>query len=314
METANKLELHYYLKNNSHQINALVRNRCEAELLAIIYEVAVVLDIEATVIAEAIKEGGFREFWQLIKGNASALTVILIVVQILITTAPLVLESEKEELENELNRLQIEEAKLNIEKLRIEIKKSEPNLQTAAKATAHLSQNLKIIKRKSNFYSILGTYLDVSQVGFNVLNNNFTSVRDERNVLRKDFQKFVLRSNKLKAEELEADIEIVSPVLKEGRYKWKGIYEDQLINFDMLDLAFRDMVLMDNIPFQHGSSILGVLRISRELDEVGDVKTTGYAVTTVIEKKDYSSTYETQQGKSYRQAKKHMENQGKLFT
>ena len=314
MDVANRLELHYYLNDNSHQIDALIRNRCEAEVLAIISEVSNVLGIESKIIAEAVKEGGFSEFWKLIQGNSNAITVVLLVVQLLVTTAPLVLESENEELENELNRLQIEETKLNIEKLRKEIKEAEPSTESASKATTHLSKNLKIIKRKSNFYSALSGYPDVSQIGINILNNNFVPTGDEKKVTRKDFRKFILSSNKLKAEELEAEIDIVSPVLKEGKYKWKGIYNEQPISFEMLDLAFKDMVLMDNIPFQHGTSILAVLRISRELDEVGDVKITGYAVTTVIEKRDDVSTQETQQGKKYRHAKKYMEGQGKLFT
>ena len=314
MDVANKLELHYYLNNNSHQIDALIRNRCEAEILAIISEVSSVLGIESKVIAEAAKEGGFREFWKLIQGNSAGITVVILIVQLLVSTAPLVLESENEDLENELHRLQIEDTKLNIEKLRKQIKEAEPSIETVSKASAHLSKNLKIIKRKSNFYSALSAYQDVSEIGLSVLNSNFTPTGDERKVPRRDFRKFVLSSNKLKSEEIEADIAIVSPVLEEGRYKWKGIYNEQSINFDMLDLAFKDMVLIGNIQFQHGTNILAVLRISRELDEVGEVKITGYAVTTVIEKRDHVSTHETQQGKKYRHAKKYMEGQGKLFT
>ena len=154
----------------------------------------------------------------------------------------------------------------------------------------------------------------MSEIGLSVLNSNFTPIDDEKRVPRRDFRKFVLTNNKLKSDEIEADIAIISPVLEEGRYKWKGIYNNQPINFDMLDLEFKDMVLMENIQFQHGTNILAVLRISRELDEVGEVKITGYAVTTVIEKRDHVSMHETKQGKKYRHAKKYIEGQGKLFT
>jgi len=314
MEVSNKFELHYYLENGSHQINAFLRNKCESELLAIISEISAVLDIEAELVVTAAQEGGFREFWDIIKGNANAITVVLLVAQLIITVAPMLHESENEELAKELNRFQIEESKLNIEKLRKEVKASDPTPETAAKAAQHLSKNLKIIKRKSNFYTALSTRTEISKIGFSVLNSDFIKANDERQVLKSDFRKYVLNSNKLKSEEVEAEIEIVSPVLKEGRYKWKGIYNDQTIGFDMLDLAFKDMVLLDNIPFRHGSSILCVLRIGRELDEVGDVKVTGYAVTTVIEKNDGSTAVQTSQGKKYRQAKKYMEGQGTLFS
>lgn len=314
MEVANKFELHYYLDGESHQINAFLRNKCEAELLAIISEISAVLDIEAELVATAAKEGGFREFWDVIKGNADEITVVLLVAQLMLTVAPMLHESEKEALEKELNRLQIEESKLNIQKLREEVKAVGPSPEKIEKAAQHLSKNLKIIKRKSNFYSALNKKKEVSKVGFSVLDTNFVSQTDERQVERRDFREYVLNSNKLRTEEVEAEIEIVSPVLKEGKYKWKGVYNDQLIGFDMLDLAFKDMVLLDNIPFQHGSSIICVLRIDRELDEVGDVKVTGYAVTTVIEKIDGSTSIETSQGKKYRHAKKYIEGQGTLFT
>ena len=45
-EMADKLELHYYLNNESHVMDALVRNKCEAELLAIIFDVSDLLGFE----------------------------------------------------------------------------------------------------------------------------------------------------------------------------------------------------------------------------------------------------------------------------
>lgn len=314
MEVANKFELHYYLNDGSHQINAFLRNKCEAELLAIISEISAILDIEAELVATAVKEGGFREFWDVVKGNANAITVVLLVAQLILTVAPMLHESEKEALEKELNRLQIEESKLNIQRLREEVKAAAPSPETIERTAQHLSNNLKVIKRKSNFYAALSKKQEVSKVGFSVLNANFVPQTDERQVERRDFRKYVLNSNKLRPEEVEAEIEIVSPVLKDGNYKWKGIYNDRTISFDMFDLAFKDMVLLDNIPFQHGSSIICILRIDRELDEVGDVKVTGYAVTTVIEKIDGSTSIETSQGKKYRHAKKYIKGQGTLFT
>lgn len=314
MEAANKFELHYYLKDGAHQINALIRNKCEAELLAIVTEIATILDVEAELVATAAGEGGFRDFWDVIKGNASAISVVLMVAQLMFTIAPMLHESEKEELEKELNRLQIEEAKLNVEKLRKEVKGSNPAPEKAEKISKILSKNLRIIKRKSNFYSMLSERPEIIKIGLAILDSEFSPRFAERQVARHEFRKHILHSNKLRSEEVEAEIEIVSPVLKEGRYKWKGLYNEQPIGFDMLDSAFRDMVLLDSIPFQHGSSIICVLRIERELDEVGDVRITGYAVTTVIEKVDGNISIETMQGKKYRHAKNYIEGQGNLFT
>lgn len=40
MSDANRLQLHYYFDDESHFMDAHVRNKCEGELLAIIHEVS----------------------------------------------------------------------------------------------------------------------------------------------------------------------------------------------------------------------------------------------------------------------------------
>ena len=81
----------------------------------------------------------------------------------------------------------------------------------------------------------------------------------------------------------------------------------------MQDSLFRDAVIHENIPFQHGTEINCVLIIHRELDEVGEIKITGYSVTTVILKIDGDKSFETVQGKKYLHAKKMADSQGELF-
>ena len=64
MEIANKLEIHYYLANDEHSMNALVRNKCETELLAIFKEVCATFDIDLPVETLAYREGGLKEIWK----------------------------------------------------------------------------------------------------------------------------------------------------------------------------------------------------------------------------------------------------------
>ncbi len=313
MENANRFELHYYFNDDSHEIDALVRNKCEAELLAIIIEVASVLDINSQLISEAYKQGGFREFWRLLGENTQEITLLLVLIQTIVTAIPQ-FDSENEGLEKELNRLSIEEKRLNIEKLKREFQDDKTAKGNIDKAASTVATNLRIIKRKSNFYSHLEKYEKVNKIGFGALNDNWEPVTNEAFIPRSDFRKFILGTNKLRPDEDDnAIIEIVSPVLKEGRYKWKGIYNEIPINFEMLDVIFRDAVLLENIPFQHGSTIKCVLIIHREIDEIGEIKITGYSVTTVIEKIDGNTSFQTTQGKKYRHAKKLMESQTDIF-
>lgn len=313
MRNANKLELHYYFGDESHEIDALVRNKCEAELLGIILEAAALLEIDATLIKDAYREGGFRDIWKALGNNQSQITILLLVIQIIISAVPL-FSSESKDLELEERRLSIEEKKLNIEKLKQEIEKGENEKEALDRAAAAVGSNLKIIKRKSNFYSQVEEYRKVDKIGIAVLDEKRRPIKDESSVPRSDFRKYILGTNRLRSEEDDAAvIEIISPVLKEGRYKWKGVYNQSPISFEMQDSAFRDAVLLENIPFQHGTRIVCVLVTYRELDEVGDVKITGYAVTTVLEKIDGDTVIETTQGKKYRHARKLADSQNDLF-
>lgn len=313
METASRLELHYYFDDDRHQIDSVVRNKCEAELLALYIEAAEILNINVQLLSEAYQEGGFKEFWKFLGKNTTELSVLLLVIQILLTSIPL-FDHENQDLEKELNRLSIEEKKLSIEKLKHELQQSEYSGENLDKAAKLVDNNLKIIKRKSNFYAQLEKYQLIKGIGFTPLNSNWTPVVDEIYVKRNDFSKFILSTNKLRSvEDDNAIIEIVSPVLKEGRYKWKGIYDETSISFDMQDSAFKDAVLLENIPFRHGSAINCVLTIHREIDEIGGIKITGYSVPTVIAKIDGDMSFQTSQGMKYLHTKKLIESQADLF-
>lgn len=313
MKNANLFELHYYFGDESHEIDALLRNKCEAELLGIILEAATLLEIDTRLIKEAYKEGGFRDLWKFLGKNSVEVTILLLIVQIIISAAPL-FNSEDKELEKEEKRLSIEEKKLNIKKLKQEIESQEQAASSIKQAASSVGANLKIIKRKSNFYSFASESQKIEKVGFLVLDNDWKPLTDEKMVPRADFGKYVLSTNKLKSEQDDcAVIEIISPVLKEGRYKWKGVYNETPISFEMQDHHFRDSVLFENIPFQHGTKIICVLVTHRELDEVGAIKITGYTVTTVLDKIDGDIPFETPQGKKYRHAKKLADSQTSLF-
>lgn len=313
MKNAEKFELHYYFGDDSHDIDALVRNKCEAELLGIILEAAKILEIDAKIITEAYKEGGFRDIWKALGVDAPQVMLLLVIVQIILATIPL-LDSENKQLEKEERRLNIEEKKLNIEKMKQELRNGNKE-EKFAQAAESVGENLKIIKRKSNFYSYLQDYQKIERIGFAILDVNWRPVRDEKAVLRSDFGKFILSTNRLRSEQDDsAEIEIISPVITEGRYKWKGLYKGIPIGFEMQDSTFRDAVLIEKMPFQHGCKIVCILITHRELDEFGDIKIIGYSVPTVLDKIDGSTSVETAQGKKYRHAKKLSESQVELFS
>lgn len=64
MTALDRFEIHYYLANESHAMDAFVRNKCEAELLAILQEVCSILGASIKVETIPLEEGGLKEYWK----------------------------------------------------------------------------------------------------------------------------------------------------------------------------------------------------------------------------------------------------------
>lgn len=328
MTALDRFQIHYYLANESHAMDAFVRNKCEAELLAILQEVCAIVGSSIKVETVPSEEGGLKDYWKILGENGpqisatfTILTFVLGVISAGFSRVP-VADPEKDTREKSIQELTIEEKKLAIEekrlaleKLRNEVREGATTPETLESAAKAAEQNLKIQSRRSNFYKQLSKYEKVTAVGFSALDSESKQVISERTVPRSDFANYVLLDNSLPTETVEpATIEIVAPVLREGNYKWKGIYEGESISFSMTDADFKNAVHQEQIAFQHGSCIKCVLHIHRKVNEVGEVETTGYSVVTVLEKSDGGITTETSQGKKHRAYKKFIEDQTDLFS
>lgn len=327
MEIAKKLEVHYYLANESHSMDAFVRNKCEAELLAIFHELCTTLGVDVPIEALAHQEGGLRDYWKLLGENSTQITITALIFSTILSIANTILtripvsdlekdkrEKQIQELTIEEKRLAIEERRIALEKLKKEAQQGIPSKETIDGAAKAVEQNLKIQTRRSNFYRVLSNHEKITGIGFSAIGQDGQSIEQEKFVPRAEFKKYVLITNELPVETIDgAFIEIIAPVLKEGSYKWRGIYEGESISFSMTDAEFKTSVLREEVSFQHGSGINCVLHIFRKFDEIGEIVVTGYSVVTVIEKTDGASTYETPQGKKHRAYKNFIKNQTDLF-
>lgn len=309
-----KFELHYFFSDDSHSMDALVRNDCERELLALFKECSEILGIKCNVESEAFSEGGLKEVWNFL-GTPQVALVVAVLALVMSRYPPT--DSERNAADEKLLELQTEEARLNIEKLKLELKKlkeDKENQEALEIISDEVVKSSKVLVRRSNFYEKAIRYEKISNVSYTHLNFENIPVSPSINIDRDAFRFFIIYSKALKPINIEdAEIEIVSPVLKAGNYKWKGIYEDEVITFAMSDGDFRYQVQSKQVAFQNGSTITCVLEIQRKLDETGEIVITGYAVTTVIGKYDSTQSLQTPQGKAYKQAKKYAESQQDLF-
>jgi hypothetical protein len=307
---SNKIELHYYFDDESHTMDAFVRNKCEHEILLIITDIASILELDLKIESEALIEGGLKEWLTVLAKNQFLQGVVA---GILISIISSYLTSDRE-----LTNLQKEELKLQIEKLKIELKKEQP-LPTidVSKVISYFNSNYKIVKHKSNYYKSLYNDRKVTSVATTILDAQNQETLEKSIVNRSEFKNFILDSDELPPDVDEnATIEIISPVLKIGKYKWKGIYRktENTIDFSMKDIQFKDEVIGNGVPFKNGTCIDCILEISKKLDEVGDIKITGYSVQLVTHIHDEVVSIETPQGKKHRAKKDADSSQLRLYS
>ena len=66
IKKSNRLQLHYYFKDNSHTIDSILRNECEKEILHIYKEISNTLGLQLRLETLPTEEGGFKETWRFI--------------------------------------------------------------------------------------------------------------------------------------------------------------------------------------------------------------------------------------------------------
>ncbi len=81
----------------------------------------------------------------------------------------------------------------------------------------------------------------------------------------------------------------------------------------MKDKEFKDNVVEEGIPFKNRTFIDCILEIERKIDDLGNVFNSNYSVLTVLKRHDEKVSYETPQGKKYRQKKDADKMQQNLF-
>ncbi|WP_433694991.1 hypothetical protein [Paraburkholderia phenoliruptrix] len=322
-------------------MDAIIRNKCELEFLTAFSRITELLGVRVSFEATVPSEGGFREIWKLaldkdhIGVTIPALTTILgIVVNLAIAywnAAPRP-NPELEKQQIEINRLTADHMRLENLRSNLEILKLQQELakvqqsalpSPAAPGSAEaeptegakpppVQMDPKLNKRRSNFYKQLASYEPVTAVGFRWL-PHAGAPTDEHIVPRDAFNSFVIHSDALPPEIVEAVIEIVSPVIIQGDMQWKGRWNGDTISFAMGDKTFKAEVVHRKVAFQFGDSIRCELEIERKMDEGGSPKVTGYRVLTVFEKIAGGVVQETPQGRRKRFDAKHSNAQGDMF-
>lgn len=288
-----KFQVHYYLDDESHSMNAFVRNRAEKDLLEAVKRILELTEIVSEIETEAYREGGLIETLNIVIPTIGAVVVFL---------SPAINEILKHHFTKNKFDDAIKEETLKNLKLDSSIKE----LDYGEKWQKALED--KIVRRHvSNYYTKLNAYEKVDKVGF----KNLTARTDELVIPRSKFKDFILQEDKTVIEDDDAEIEIISPVLKEGTFNWRGTYKKDRIDFSMGDSKFKAEVIKGKHQFANGFVMNCQLQITTIFDEFGDEKRRSYSVRKVYAIKESGSTIYNLRPLGYK--KKEKLNQRRLF-
>lgn len=330
---SSKIQLHYWIKDGLHSMDAIVQNKSEIEFIRLVSEIGKAFDCEFSIETEALAEGGIRRWFKIALKNENKTATITIglitslvigiiaspiTVSIAKTTEIIVeklFEDESNKKEQELNikgkELDNEGKELDNEWKRLRNEKEKQELNNSL---IKIDSSYKIKKHRSNFYEELEREKRVEKISFVIEDNFRNPISEEVFVPKENFKQYILASNEIDTDPIEdAVIDIISPVLKKGDYKWKGIYNGNIISFNMKSNEFKTLVQTGKIEFKNGSAINCILDIKKELDNDGNEKITSYNILKVNNYFENEKPIETQEGKKYRQQKEANENQFDMF-
>ncbi len=312
----NTVEVHYWFEDKSHSMDAFIQNRCEYELLGIVNEISKTFKVQITIETEPLAKGGLRRWFKIAakeENKKAAITTTIItalLTTIIITPISTSIGKLTEKVierifeDPEIKQLEKEKLKLEVEKLK----------QETGQSITDLDRNNVVKKKKSNFYETLDKYPKVEKVTFILSDDNKTERIEEKTVFRKNFKEYILVTDELEPEELDdVIIEIISPVLKKGNYKWMGIYRGETVSFSMKSKDFKELVQQGKVQFKNGTSINCSVIIKKKIDNEGIEKITTIEVTSVTHYFENDKPIETLEGRKKRNKNEAEKQQLQLF-
>ena len=308
-----KFELHYYLENDFHSMDAFIKNKAEAELLKVFKEISDILELDLSFEIEALNQGGIKEFIRILKKKKTRKQFLRIIAAIGVIFSGVVTNiiSDKINKDSEFEKLKKEETILHIKKLKQELDEESLTEEKATiiieNLTILISNTDKVKLYKSNFYSSLLNEPKIEKISTTELDDDYKPLSKEKTVYRADFNSFVIDKIKIDSEFIEdANIQIVSPVLNNGKMKWKGFYDSKPLSFNLHDSDFRNSVLNREVSFSNGTSIKCSIEFEKEMDNDGNIKVTEVNVSDVLNVFEGDNMILTKKGKQVIEDKKQL--------
>jgi hypothetical protein len=308
-----KFSLHYFLDDNSHSMDARVRNQCEAHFLTLVYEAIEILGFDLQIEAEASSEGGVKDWWKVFGDSSAQIAIVISTLALIYSVVP---KEDKElvELKKQDLMLSIQQRKLTLAAIKKDTKNAVITQASIESAALLINQSNKALVAKSNFFKKLLGYSKVTQLGVAAANENGETVLPEKVITKGSFPNFILKTQVLQPViDDEAVIYVAAPVILEGTKIWKWVYKDIPLSFKMNDVDFQNDVLAKKYRFASGDAICCELHTHKKLEQAGEIVTTGHSVQVVLDYIEGDVITETPQGHAHRYTKKQRDDQHELF-
>lgn len=297
---SNCIEVQYYFEEETHLMDALVQNKCEYELLALIKEVASRFRLSIHIETAPLAEKGFR--WRfkvaLKKENKTGAVAITIATAVLVAVVASPLSASGSETARQLiDQLTVspEFGEFTEEKNQILVEK---RVQQMLSHCNNLDASNLLKKRRSNFFELLKKYPRINRVQLMAVDEQRSRISHEAIITRQQFEQQILTSDILEPEEIDdVEIEIVSPVLKKSSHKWIGVYNGKARSFTMLSKEFKKLVQSGKVQFKNGTIIKCQISIHKKINSEGTERITGMTIDRVNQYYENDKPVETNEGK-----------------
>jgi hypothetical protein len=271
-ETSIDVHLHYYFEDvDSHSMNAVIHNNCERQFIH--YIINKYLDNEIQIEVFAREEGGLKDNLKIILKTAIATTLINSAISTFFTT-------------NFSQKIPItEETKSKLENV-LAIKEAIKSNNLTDEEFEYVVRNDRDLRKlKSDFFKTVKQEKKLTKIEVEIpTERDGKPVFDTISVPCSQFNNFILPDDDKTEEENEtvdkdAKIFIVAPILIKGRRDlWKGIYNNESIEFKLTDIVFLNDVYNHTIKFSNGTYIVCSIKINTRTNS-----TTGKVLSTYRE-------------------------------
>lgn len=282
------LIIHYFLKDPTlHQLNARLVNNNQANIISIIEMISLELGIEIDIDVLATKEGGLKDILRLKPKTTAdrwivsvAILAVFIPIFVALIVHFLTHDEELSDLQKEYYKAKLEEIKQN-EQINEKHQKEIDKLKQRIDNLETTETSVKIKRKRSAIYTQMNDNTQITSFAM----EEYTTEKEIKTlgkVDKKDFCKFIDNQRREVEIDEDATIEIISPVLNNSKYKWRGVYHDEVIEFSMKDKEFKNKILSEDLQFGSNNILSAKLEIRKNIDEDGNEKISSYAVLEVF--------------------------------